>query len=188
MLAEIIQQTAQYLKHERWRNILAETLPSPFGQSELVAALKRDHNDLRELTSTLKGDHPVSVKRTAYKKFIELLKSHSHAEERAVYDPGLKYQQLLKDILEGYAEHEVCDALMAKIATIRKPVKWEASVKVLAELVQHHVDEEERDLFPAIDKAMSPDHLLQAEAHFFELRGKSQTPGKETGVLSRLAQ
>jgi hypothetical protein len=46
-------------------------------KSELVQALVRDHDDLRELIRTLKNEKDVKTKKTAYKRFTDLLKSHS---------------------------------------------------------------------------------------------------------------
>lgn len=152
--------------------------------SELVLALKKDHDELRALMRELKGDQPLAAKRAAYRCFRRLLQSHSRAEERAVYEPCLGFRDLRKETYEGYTEHDVADMLMAKISSIRKKEKWEAAVEVLVEMMEHHLDEEERDLFPLIERRLPLSTKLQAEAHFLAMRQDS--PASRQGVARQM--
>jgi hemerythrin-like domain-containing protein len=173
---------------ENWDH-LSQVLPSALRpKSELVRALVRDHDDLRALIAVLKSDKDVKTKKTAYKRFTDLLKSHSVSEEKAVYDLCLGYRELRQDTFEGWTEHEVCNDLMKRISAIRHADKWQGAVKVLAELVEHHVDEEERDLFPEMEKAVALDRRLAAEAKFLELRDDTQKQGKFAGVVTEIRQ
>lgn len=156
---------------DRIASAIEDALPS--APSELVLALKKDHDDLRALMKELKSDKPIAAKRAVYRRFRTLLKSHSRAEERAVYEPCLEFRDLKKETYEGYTEHEVADMLMAKISSIRKTPKWEAAVEVLVEMMEHHLDEEERDLFPLVERKLPLATKLQAEAHFLEMRQDS---------------
>jgi len=165
---------------EKITSALGEALP--VATSDLVLVLKKDHDDLRELMKTLKSDEPISTKRATYRRFRQLLRSHSRAEERAVYEACLAFRKLEKETYEGYTEHEVADMLMAKIASIRKAPKWEAAVEVLVEMMEHHLDEEERDLFPLIDRTLPLGTKLQAEALFLEMR---REPGAAGGGATR---
>jgi hemerythrin-like domain-containing protein len=77
---------------------------------------------------------------------------------------------------------------MKRISTIRHADKWQSAVKVLAELVERHVDEEERDLFPEMKKAVALNRGLEAKAKFLELRDETQKPSKFAGVVTELRQ
>jgi hemerythrin superfamily protein len=176
-------------KLKDWGAQLESVLPlSLTPASELVRVLKRDHDDLRKLIKVLKSDRPIGVRRTAYKRFTALLASHSRAEEKAVYELAQNYQALRKKTLEGFVEHHVADMLTAEISKIRVPERWTAAVQVLAELVEHHVEEEEEELFPKLDQALALNVRLQAEARFLALREDTQKSGADAGVLSQLRQ
>jgi hemerythrin-like domain-containing protein len=169
---------------EKIASAIEDALPA--APSELVLALKKDHDSLRELMKELKSDKPIATKRAVYQRFRKLLKSHSRAEEKAVYEPCLEFRDLRKETYEGYTEHDVADMLMAKISSIRKTPKWEAAVEVLVEMMEHHLDEEERDLFPIIEKTLPLPTKLQAEAHFLEMRRDS--PAANQGVTGQMIQ
>lgn len=174
--------TAAKEAKEKISSAIEEAMPS--ANSELVLALKKDHDSLRELMDDLKADKPLATKRNVYRRFRQLLKSHSRAEEEAVYEPCLEFRDLKKETYEGYTEHEVADMLMAKIAKARDPQKWEAAVEVLVEMMEHHLDEEERDLFPIIERKLPLATKLQAEAHFLEMRQNSAA--SRQGVAGQL--
>jgi hemerythrin-like domain-containing protein len=167
---------------EKIASAIEDALPS--APSELVLALKKDHDDLRDLMKELKGDKPIAAKRATYRRFRQLLRSHSRAEEKAVYEPCLEFRDLRKETYEGYTEHDVADMLMAKISSIRKAPKWEAAVEVLVEMMEHHLDEEERDLFPLIERRLPLPTKLQAEAQFLEMRQDS--PASRQGVARQM--
>jgi len=156
---------------KEWANQLETLLPTTLlPASELVQALRRDHDDLRRLLEVLKSDKPIATRRNAFKKFVPLLQSHAEAEERAVYEATVGFPEMRKKTFEGYVEHDVADALITKIRTLRSAEKWTAAVQVLGELVEHHLDEEEREFFPKLDRLMAMDRKLQAEALYLELR------------------
>jgi sirohydrochlorin ferrochelatase len=58
-------------------------------------------------------------------------------------------------VLEGYEEHAVARfALKRLLKTERSDPSFEAKLTTLKELIEHHVKEEEDDLFPKADKAL----------------------------------
>ncbi len=123
------------------------------GPRQLTDALKLDHDALRNYISLLKDtDKPISQRKTAYRSFANLLKSHSVAEEQVAYQSASTWsgRELKIKVAEGYVEHQVCDDLMARISRVKDPMSWTAQVNVLAEIIEHHLKEEERDLFPLI--------------------------------------
>jgi hemerythrin superfamily protein len=161
--------TATRLKE--WTSQLEHLIPTQvWPSSDLVRALRRDHDELRLLLEVLKSDKAIGTRRHAYKKFVPLLTAHARAEEKAVYETTAKLKAMRKKTLEGFVEHEVCDLMVAKISKIRSAEKWTAAVQVLAELVEHHLDEEERDLFPKLDQLLSTSNKLSVEALFLQLR------------------
>lgn len=156
---------------------------------DIVQAIKDDHKDLRKFGKILKSeDSSLKEKKEAYKCFSSLLKSHSKSEEKAVYELCLKVKDLKLETNEGYIEHHVADSLMKEISATKKEDKWCAQVKVLAEVVEHHADEEEKEFLPKISKDFDEKQQNQMSAKFIQLREKSQTnfSDENAGVLAKL--
>ena len=111
------------------------------------------------------------------------------AEEAAVYAPAEKHKghDLQIKIAEGYVEHQVSTDLLKSIARTRDPLTWSAHANVIAEIVAHHLKEEERDLLPMIRRTMSPDENAAMLKKFVALRAKTQksVTRKNAGVLGK---
>ncbi len=76
------------------------------------------------------------------------LRAHEKIEEDILY-PALKEHPNAKDIvLEGYQEHHVADLLIQELhETDVTDERWGAKFKVLKESIEHHIEEEEGDMF-----------------------------------------
>lgn len=156
---------------------------------DIVKALKEDHKELRRFGETLKSeDASNSEKKEAYKNFSSLLKSHAKSEEKAVYAKCCPVEELTQEAEEGYIEHKIADNLMKDIATTRNSDKWNALVKVLAEVVEHHADEEEKELLPKVKEHFEKSEQVQMSHQFITLREKSQKDITEdnAGVLAKV--
>ncbi len=156
---------------------------------DIVDAIKMDHQALRNYLDTLKDtDQPMAKRRAAYKSFSDLLKSHTIAEEQAVYTPSMKLvgKEMHIKVSEGYVEHSLAEDLMGRIEKQKNALKWSASANVLSEIVEHHLKEEERDLLPLIRKAASGEKNHGMLKKFVSLRAKTQKhkTKKSAGVLS----
>lgn len=76
------------------------------------------------------------------------LNLHELVEEKILY-PALKAHPEARDIvLEGYQEHHIADVLTRELHTLAKDdERWGAKFKVLKESLEHHIQEEESDMF-----------------------------------------
>lgn len=156
---------------------------------DIVKAIKGDHKDLRKFGEILKSDDASDAeKKDAYKNFSSLLKSHAKSEEKAVYNPCLEVKDLKQEADEGFIEHKVADRLMADIASIRDKDKWNAAVKVLAEVVEHHADEEEKELLPDVSKNFEKEEKSDMSHKFISLREQSQkgVNAENAGILAQV--
>lgn len=156
---------------------------------DIVQAIKDDHEDLRKFGKILKSeDSSDAEKKEAYKNFSTLLKSHASSEEKAVYQVLLGVKDLKLEANEGFVEHAIADTLMKNIASTRNKDKWEAQVKVLAEVVEHHADEEEKEMLPKITKDFEEKEQDQMSSKFIQLRERSQSNVTEdnAGVLAKV--
>jgi hypothetical protein len=102
------------------------------------------------------------VKLIRFRKLKSELDLHSHIEETIFY-PALKNAEESRDItLEGYEEHKVIKNLLTELDRAKKPSdEWTAKFSVLKESVEHHVGEEEGELFSKAKDVLTDE---QAEA------------------------
>ena len=95
---------------------------------------------------------------------------HLRAEEKVVYDAilALKDKDAKIDGEEGYLEHELGDKTLAKLGKIANAMSPEftATAKVLKELVEHHVEEEERNVWADVRKNFDADDRIEMNRKF----------------------
>lgn len=132
-----------------------------FFTSKLISALKKDHDVLREYFMVLKDqDAEMTQVREAFSKLVPELRAHSKSEENVVYAYMLTQSDLRPMALEGEEEHQIADDLMNELNSEffnGSEETWRANAKVLAELIEHHVHEEESQVFPALKKHLTAD-------------------------------
>ena len=117
---------------------------------DALTLLKDDHQKMRKLLSELESttERGVKTREELYAKIKGELMVHEAIEEEIFY-PALKEHPRAKEIvLEGYEEHHVVDTVMAELEGL--PVddeSWGAKAKVMKENVEHHMEEEEGEMF-----------------------------------------
>jgi len=117
---------------------------------DALTLLKDDHQKMRKLLSELESttERGVKTREDLYAQIKSELTVHEIIEEEIFY-PALKDHPKAKDIvLEAYEEHHVVDTVMAELQDL--PVDdetWGAKAKVMQENVEHHMEEEEGDMF-----------------------------------------
>ena len=101
---------------------------------------------LRELESTT--DRGVKTREELFTRIKADLTVHEIIEEEIFY-PALKEHPKAKDIvLEAYEEHNVVDTLMSELSSLPfDDERWGAKAKVMQENIEHHIEEEEGDMF-----------------------------------------
>jgi hemerythrin-like domain-containing protein len=142
----------------------------------IVDVLSMDHKYLKDCIKFLKDDdEDKRVKLKYAKTFLDALGKHSEAEKKAVYAPCLKVKDLKMNILEGQVEHGIVDSkvkmLIPKLTGLRTlSDELEVELKVLAEIVERHVKEEEEKMFPKMTKFLDKTILNEMGFQFMKLR------------------
>jgi hypothetical protein len=126
--------------------------------------LKEDHKEVAKMMTKIEETSEQAAK-TREKLFLELKKEldlHAYVEETYFY-PALKDVSETKEItLEAYEEHRVVKILLEELEDLDKDAEeWGAKFKVLKENVEHHVEEEEDELFKKAQKVLTAE---QAES------------------------
>ncbi len=69
-------------------------------------------------------------------------------------------------------EHGLADKLVEEIDQVSDSVKWSAKVKVLAEIVEHHLNEEENELLPRFKKNSSAEERIRIGHKYLAMRSR----------------
>ena len=131
---------------------------------DALTLLKRDHDKvktiLRELEPTT--DRATKTRTELFERLKTELTVHEIVEEEIFY-PTLKQHPKAKEIvLEGYEEHGVVDTLMGELEDLSvEDETWGPKAKVMIENIEHHIEEEEGEMFSKARQVFDRDELEQ---------------------------
>ena len=124
--------------------------------------LKQDHEKVSGIFEKLEPttERGVKTREELFAQLKQELDIHARIEETVLY-PVLKDAQETEDItLEAYEEHAVVKQLLAELEELPKDDEsWGAKLTVLKENVEHHVEEEENEMFKDARKVLSTDEV-----------------------------
>jgi hemerythrin superfamily protein len=131
--------------------------------------LKEQHDDVEELFEQFEEAEADSEKQEIFNKIADSLAAHATIEEKLFY-PAV-YVGELKDLLhEAVEEHLAAKRVIADVMELEpNDESYEAKVKVLKEQIEHHVEEEEGELFPKVKASFSADELSELGEQMSEM-------------------
>lgn len=132
-----------------------------------IDLLKADHQTVKEILSQLQDSTDRAVKgRTQLLQKLEMeVTVHTKLEEELLY-PAFKTAGNKDDAemyYEAKEEHRAVDSLVLPDLKVTDPSapEFAGRVKVLKELLEHHIEEEESELFPRAEKLLSKSQLAE---------------------------
>jgi hypothetical protein len=127
-----------------------------------LTLLKEDHQAMKKLLDQGEDttERAVQKRRDLLERITTEFSAHEKIEEDIFY-PALKEHPKAKDIvLEGYQEHHVADILIRELhETDVTDERWGAKFKVLKEGIEHHIEEEEGEMFKKARGVFDPAEL-----------------------------
>lgn len=128
--------------------------------------LTADHNRVRGLFKRFQAAEKADDKATMGQladKITKELEIHTTIEEEIYYPAVGDVSDEVHDVVaEGLQEHHVAKELMIELGSVeRGGEEWVAKMKVLIEAVEHHAGEEEKEMFPGVNRAMASDDLIK---------------------------
>lgn len=158
--------------------------------------LKKDHKKVAQLFDRLEAASGNS-KLKVFSEIKSELELHAHVEETIFY-PAIEKPEETHDLtLEAYEEHKVVKTLLEELSGAKSADdEWQAKAKVLRENVEHHVDEEENELFDKADNVLSDEEIeklgsrMEAEKARKQGRPAPRKPAAQQdqpGILDKVA-
>jgi len=131
---------------------------------DVLQLLKEDHDKIKKILTHLESttDRGVKTREEFYTKVRAELQVHEAIEEEILY-PALKEHPKAKDlVLEAYEEHNVVDMVMAELDALPYDDEtWGAKLTVMRENIEHHIGEEESEMFEQCRDVFDRDELAE---------------------------
>jgi hemerythrin superfamily protein len=126
--------------------------------------LKKQHKTVKGLFKQVEKTEDGRRRRELMDEIASELKIHTKIEEEifypAVREIGSSKVEELVD--ESFEEHHVVDLVLAELPKVDpEDERFHAKMTVLSELVEHHADEEEDEMFPIAEKKLGKERLQE---------------------------
>ncbi len=139
---------------------------------DIVDMILRDHKELKALIKIMKDeDSTLTQKKSAFAKFAPALVAHAKPEEKTWY-VKMKAGDMEVEGLEGDVEHSLADLLCSQLKRTNNANMFKAKVKVLAELVKHHIEEEEEEMLPSFKRNSKKEERVKLGEQYEKLRSQ----------------
>src|ERR1700735_2319919 len=134
---------------------------SDVASTDILDTLKKEHDEVKGLLKDLGDAQTPAQRRSLVQRIKVALIPHTKAEEKVVYDAvlALRDKDAQVDGHEGYLEHEWASKTLQRLDAISNATSPEhkATAKVLKELVEHHISEEESNVWDDVTENFSDD-------------------------------
>ena len=156
---------------------VSKRLPWSADDPDAIQLLETDHRRFEDLLKQGEDttERAVKARNELLKTLTEELTLHELVEEKILY-PALKSHPEARDIvLEGYQEHHVADVLTGELQALpTTDERWGAKFKVLKESLEHHIQEEEGEMFRKARGIFSRDDLRALGAKMARMKADAR--------------
>jgi iron-sulfur cluster repair protein YtfE (RIC family) len=160
-------------------HVVKGTEPGP-EEIDILDTLKKEHEEAGELLKKLVDSDKAAERKATLKKLKAALAPHLKAEDQVVYKAVLKLKgkKERQDGNEGEMEHALASQMLVKLTKISNATspEFSAAAKVLKELVEHHVEEEERNIWADVKANFSEEDRRAMNVAFEAAKKKVKIP------------
>lgn len=146
---------------------------------EIYQVLKSDHEELKQLLNEL-----IDLKEDDEYRYIlieeitNLLVPHSRAEESVFYNTLRAVNADKSLVMHGYKEHLEAETLLRALQVMeRVNLNWKPTAMKLKEVLEHHIEDEESDIFDEARSAFSSEEATSMTEAFEKLKIQVQKEG-----------
>lgn len=129
---------------------------------DALQLLAKDHAEVKKMLEELDDttERAIKTREQVFTKLRTDLEVHEAIEEEIFY-PALKDHPKTRDIaMEGYEEHHVVDTVMGEMLELEvSDETWTAKFTVMKENLEHHIEEEEQEMFAQARQVFDRDEL-----------------------------
>ncbi|HUG88856.1 MAG TPA: hemerythrin domain-containing protein [Actinomycetota bacterium] len=131
---------------------------------DALKLLQEDHDKVKKILEDLDSttERGTKTREELFGKLRTELQAHEVIEEEILY-PALKENPKTRELaMEAYEEHHVVDLVMAEIESVSyDDERWGAKFTVVKENLEHHIEEEEKEMFDQARQVFDQDELVE---------------------------
>lgn len=119
-------------------------------QKNFFKLLIEEHEQVKEILEQLEetDESDIETREQLFKKLKSGLIPHMKAEEAAYYPVLIDEDQSRKQALEAAEEHHAAELILYELEKLsKKNERWGAKLSVFKEILEHHIQEEQEELF-----------------------------------------
>jgi len=146
---------------------------------DAIEILEREHRRFEDLLKQGEDstERAQSTRRELLATLTAELNAHELMEEKVLYPALQAHPQAREIVLEGFEEHHVADLIVRELRDVSTNDEvWGAKFKVLKESLEHHIEEEEGNMFRLARGIFSREELRLLAGRMLKVRGTAATP------------
>lgn len=146
--------------------------------TDAITILKQDHKEVEQLFRKFEnaGERAFKTKRSLMDRIVRELSVHAAIEELIFYPMARETLEDDDPVLEALEEHHVMKWTLSELERMAPDhERFDAKATVLFEMVRHHVDEEESELFPALRDKLGRNRLAEIGEQLIQARKGAPT-------------
>lgn len=152
---------------------VAGKMPGREARPDAIEILEREHRRFEDLLK--QGEETTEQARSTRRELLKTLtvelNAHELMEEKVLYPALQAHPQAREIVLEGYQEHHVADLIVKELHDVATNDEvWGAKFKVLKEGLEHHIKEEEGNMFRLARGIFARQELRMLAARMLKIR------------------
>lgn len=154
-------------------------------ERNILDLLKQDHEKARYLFDRIEksGRKGTASLQKLFAELEQELEIHMEGEERFFYSALEQHEEAREKVLEAYEEHQVAKTLLGTFNSLAvDDGRWGAKLKVLNEVIEHHLKEEEGEVFKMARKALDRNQMLEMAVSFMRHKREGRKPSRGAPV------
>lgn len=145
----------------------AGTLIAHQAGMNILNTLKKEHREVKHLFKMIENTSGKKTRQKIFRKLKNSLDAHMIAEEDVFYSRLKDGETSKNEILEAFEEHHMAKLISDEIANLPlDDESWMAKVTVFKEMIDHHVEEEETEIFKRAKKQFTEEELSYLNEEF----------------------
>ncbi|HVJ90875.1 MAG TPA: hemerythrin domain-containing protein [Labilithrix sp.] len=153
-----------------------------------VELLKKQHREVDALVERFEKARRDDEKEAIFLELAARLVAHDAIEREIFYPACERALGKIEPLMEGIAEHGLIEFSIFRADKARGKHSFDYLVRVLAEMVKHHVEEEEAEVLPQIEDAMDESRLARLGERLQERFDASMSTTFRTPLRRNLEQ
>jgi hemerythrin superfamily protein len=153
-----------------------------------IELLTQQHREVEDIFEAIEKAKDTSKKAALFRELAAKLVGHDGIE-REIFYPACEDALGMSDLLgESLVEHGVVEFCLYEADQAVGEPEFDFKVKVLKEMIEHHVEEEEGELFPKVKKVMNAEALESLGEDMQEAFDESQEEDFHEPLFTNLRQ